>query len=308
MQKANALLKAARAYRRSGELGKELNCLERLANEHITRIDFYKVVSRMYEIGDAFFDGHNDIVFSWLPFIHDADQMERAYSEAIRLAPCAPQAQGARLRLAILHMENDKPMQAVEDFKEIMRLHPNTKSARHAYIELAALYSKLAEKGDGDGKWARNAAELLDAFISKYPDDPETPWARRERAKIDTLVAKRLYGLAEYYHRTGQDLVAQRYLTRVIREYGATEDSIDSEKLLAKIDKSYVPPEEGAQRVPKPKINIRRSTIPLEHTKILVVPENSDGRYLLPVYDLELNRVRDSRDVIPEKEITDDDI
>lgn len=308
MQKANALLRAARAFRQAGFFGRELDCLIRLTGEHVNRIDYGKVVSRMFEIGDAFFDGHNDVVVAWLPFIHDENRMEDAYNEAIRLAPCAVQAQDARLRLAIIHMENGKPKQAVEDFKEIMRLHAGTRAARHAYVELAALYCKLAEKGDGDGKWGKLAVEHLDRLIREYPNDPEIPWARRERARIDTLTAKRLHGLAEYYHRTGQDAVAERYLTRVIRDYGSTEDSIESEKLLAEINSSYAPPEKGAKRIPKPKIHIQRSTIPLERSHIMIVPENSDGRFLLPVYDLELNRVRDSRDVIPEKEISDDDI
>lgn len=308
MRKANALQNAARAYRQTGMYGKELDCLLRLTNEHINRIDYNKVVSRIYQIGDSFFDGHEDMWVSWLPFIHEKNRKEDAYTEALRLAPCAPEAPDARLRLAIIRMEDNRPQMAIDDFETIMKLYPGTKAARHAYIELASLYCQLASIADGDGRWARRAAAQLDKLIRDYPNDPEIPWAKRERAKIDTMQAKRLHGMAQYYHRTGQDNVAQRYLTRVIRDYGATEDSIDSEKMLAKIDKTYVPPDEKATRKPKPKMNFQRSTIPLEQSDIILVPENSDGRFLFPLRDLEMNRVRDSRDAVPERPMTDDDI
>ncbi len=307
-QKASALLRAARAYRQAKLYGNELKCLKRLTKEHVNRIDFTKVVVRMYEIGDVFYDGHHDTIVSWLPFIHDEDCTEDAYATAIKLAPCAPQAPRVRLRLAVYHMENGKPLQAVEEFKEIMSLHPGTPAARNSFIELANLYSQLAQKGDGDGKWSRLAAEQLDSFIKEYPNDPEIPWAKRERARIDTLIIKRLHGMAQYYHRTGQDDVAKRYLGKIVKNYGATTDTEDSEALLASIDKNYVPPVEGAPRKETPKIQIQRNTIPLERTRIIVIPENSDGRFLLPIMDLDPGRVRDSRDVIPERPISEDDI
>lgn len=307
-EKAKALLGAARNYRKAGFFGEELDCLLRLTREHITRIDFGKVISRMYQIGDEFFDGHHDLVVKWLPFIYDEDRMVDAYENAIRLAPCAAEAPRARLRLAIYHQENGKPLQAIDEYREIMRLHPDTKIARSAYMQLAHLYYLLVKNGDGDGRWSRLAIEQLDKFIAAYPGDPEIPWAKQTRDEIDAVNAKRLHGLAEYYHRTGQDAVAQRYLARVIRDYGSTENAVKSEKLLAKLDKTYTPPPAEAPRKENFRIKIERNTIPTERAHIMIAPENSNGRFLLPVRDLELNRVRDSRDDIPERPFTDDDI
>lgn len=307
-EKAKALLGAARNYRKAGFFGKELDCLLRLSREHITRINFAQVVDRMYQIGDEFFDGHHDLVVKWLPFIYDEDRMVDAYENAIRLAPCSVDAPRARLRLAIYHQENGKPRQAIGEYREIMRLHPDTKIARSAYMQLAHLYYLFVKNGDGDGRWSRLAIEQLDKFIAKYPGDPEIPWAKQTRDEIDAITAKRLHGLAEYYHRTGQDNVAQRYLSRVIRDYGTTENAVKSESLLAKIDKKYTPPPKDAPRKKNFRIKIERNTIPTERSNIMIAPENSDGRFLLPVRDLELNRVRDTRDDIPERPFTDEDI
>ncbi len=308
-EKANALLAAARNCRLAGHYGRELDALLRLTKEHINRINYGQVVSRMYQIGDAFYDGHKDLVVSFLPFIHDANRMKDAYSSALLLAPAAPEAPDARLRLARIRQEENDLLQAIDDYKKIMELHPETTSARYAYIELAALYAMLAERGDGDGSWAKLASELLDKFIAKHPADPEIPWAKQKRARMDELNAKRLYGLAQYYHKDGKDAVAKEYLGQIVRDYGATENAVPAEKLLAKIDESYTPPQAGAKRIGKPEPEkIKRNTIPLEGTRIMIVPENSNGRHLLPVRDLELNRVRDSRAVLPERIVKDEDI
>ena len=306
--KANALIGAARNYRKAGFFGKELECLERLVDEHINRIDYARVVTRMYQIGDAFFDGHKDAAISWLPFIHDKNRMEDAYRLALKHAPSAPEAPVARLRLAIMRMDSRDPVSAVDELQAIMKLHPETDAARNAYIQLAYLYTKLAENGDGDGKWATLAAEQLDAFIEKYPDDRQIPWAKKQRELVDSINVKRLYGLAEYYHRKGNDEAAKGYLGQIIRDYGTSKDAIPAEKLLAEIDSTYTPPEKDAPRKPEYRIKIQQNTIPEERSRIMIVPENSDGRFLLPVRDLELNRVRDSRDTLPERTTTDEDI
>lgn len=308
IQKTNGLIGAARNFRKAGLYGKELDCLERLIEEHITRIDYARIVTRMYQIGDAFFDGHKDIQVSWLPFIYGKDRTEDAYRLALKHGPSAPEAPMTRLRLAIMHMDGPNPVAAVDELLTIMKLHPETDAARNAYIQLAHLYTKLAENGDGDGHWATLAAQQLDAFIEKYPEDRQIPWAKQQRALVDKINIKRLYGLAEFYHRKGNDEAAKSYLGQIIRDYGATEDAIPAERLLAKIDSTYIPPEENAPRKPEYRVELERKTIPQGRTRVLVVPENSDGRFLLPVQDLELDRVRDSRDPLPERTTTDEDI
>ena len=304
----NALLAAARNYRLASQYGDELDALLRLVNEHVNRINFQQVITRMFQIGDAFFDGHKDLAVKWLPFIYGKNRMEDAYTAAIKHAPSAPEAPKALLRLAMIHKEDNKLTEAVEELRAIMEIHPESDAARYAYVELAALYCLLAEKGDGDGAWAKQAVEQLNSFIAKYPNDPEIPWAKQKRAYVDTLIAKRLCNLAEFYHREGKDDVAKTYLTQVIRDYGTTENAIPAEKLLAEIDSTYVPPGPGAPREKNPVIQLKRNTIPLEDSRIIEVPENSNGRFLLPVYDVKKNNARDSRDALPESVVSDEDI
>ena len=132
--KANALSNAARAYRQAELYGKEFDCIERLVSEHMSRIDFTGAVNREYEIADAFFNGHRDAMFEWLPFIKDSNRFLEISEAALRNAPCAEPAGAVRLRLARMYLEDQKPDQSIEKFKEVLRLHPDTDSAYYAEL------------------------------------------------------------------------------------------------------------------------------------------------------------------------------
>lgn len=305
--KANALSSAARAYRGDKLYGKEFDLLERLAKEHLARIDFKRLTDRQYEIADSYFQGHRDVYVSWLPFIHDDDRTIALYETALKRAPLAEPSANARLRLGGLYLDDAKPQKAIETYKEILELHPGTDAARYAEIELANTYCRLAERGDGDGQWANFALESLDRFIKTYPDDPEIPWARKERRAIDELLIRRLQALGEYYHRTGRDDLAQRYLGRAVRNYADNSAIADSERLLAKIDRTYQPTPDEAKKTPEP-YAFDRHMLPQEESQILVVPENSDGKWLFPIRDLRMNEKKDSRTPIPERPFTRDDL
>ena len=171
--KANALSNAARAYRQAELYGKEFDCIERLIDEHMSRIDFTGAVNREYEIADAFYKGHRDAMFEWLPFVKDSDRFLECSEAALGHAPCAEAAGAVRLRLGTMYLEKQKPDKAIEKFQEVLDLHAGTDSAYYAELGLADVYCQLAEHGDGDGHWAGLAIERLDHVIETYPQAPE---------------------------------------------------------------------------------------------------------------------------------------
>lgn len=307
--KSNALMGAARAYRKQKLYGKEFDCIERLVKEHISRINYAKLIDREYEIADIYFAGHRDHVFSWIPFIKKEDRSIELYEAALKNAPCSDRAPEARLRLGRLYLEEQKAPEAIAHFKETIKLYPGTEAARYASLELSNTYLQLSRRGDGDGAFAKQALDAFDDFLAKYPEDPECAWVRRAREEVHSTVAKRLHGLGSYYHRMGRDEVAERYLAKVVRDYSNSVDSEKSEQLLAKIDKSYTPPDNTV--VPRKTHEVpvfKRSPIPQETAPIMVVPENSDGKWLLPVRDLKNGIHKDSREVLPERKFDDDAI
>ena len=299
--KANALVNAARAYRQAELYGKEFDCIERLISEHMSRIDFTGAVNREYEIADAFYRGHRDAMFEWLPFIKDSDRFLECSEAALRNAPCAELAGSVRLRLAHMYLSDQKTDQSIEKYKEVLKLHPGTDSAYYAELGLADVYCQLAERGDGDGRWATLALEQIDHFEETYPEAPELQWVKEQRLAIDKIQAKRLHDLAKYYHRNGRDDLAEHYLNQVVQRYGETEHAIPSEKLLAEIDETYEAPPDAMPRKDPAHYDFVRNPIPLEDSDLLITPENSDGKWLLPIRDLKKDIKTDSRESYEER-------
>ena len=291
--KGNALIAAARAYRKAGLYGDEFDCLQKLIKEHLAGIDFAQVVDREYKIGDEFFKGHRDVAVSWLPFIKKGDRTMEIYEAALKNAPCSAQAGESRLRLARMYIDEQKPDDAIRHLNETAKLYPGSESAQYASLELSSLLLQMAERGDGDNSYSRQAIEAFDNYLKTYPDSPEVPWVKKAREKVLNLMAKRIHAVGAYYHRTGQDEIAERYLADVVKNYSNTEQANKSEDLLARIDKDYEIPPNRDKRFTPYKVQYRREATPEDAAPIMVVPENSGNRWLLPVRDLKKSIVRE---------------
>jgi outer membrane protein assembly factor BamD (BamD/ComL family) len=305
--KANALMAAAKAYRNAGLLYKEFDCIERLIKGHPGKISFSEAIEREYQIGDEYFAGHRDVPFSWLPFVKEENKCEDIYEAALRNAPCSEHAPETRLRLGRIYLDDQKHDKAIKCFKDTVKLHPDTPAAKYASLELCSTLLQLSRKGDGDGKYSSQALEAFDQFLASYPKDPERPWAERAKEEVKGIIARRLNGLASYYHRMGKDEVAERYLTQVIKDYPSTEPVNKSEDMLAKIDQSYKIAPDRKDFMPEPRF-YQKAQMPAQDQPVIEVPENSNGKWLLPVKDLRYGVKSDSREEAPKRKVEDDSL
>lgn len=284
--KGNALIAAARAYRKADLYGDEFDCLKKLVTEYIGSINFTQVVNRMYKIGDAYFEGHRDVAVSWLPFIKKEDRTLEIYETALKYAPCADRAAEARLRVARMYIDNQKPDDGIRHLREIAKLHPGTESAKYAMLELSDLLLQISERGDGDGSYSRQALEAFDNYLKEFPNSPEVPWVIKAREKVRNRMARRLHAIGEFYYNSGKPDLAEKYLAEVVKNYSNTNQAAKSENLLAKIDKEYeILPGQGRRYVPY-KEELKIGPIPKEAHPILITPEESNNRWLFPIRDL----------------------
>ncbi len=284
--KLNALKRAAMAYKLANYRYREYQCLHKMFVCYPASIDFRTIIQREYEIGSDFYRGHRDPALTWMPWIEDDDRAVEIFEQLLKDAPFASFAPELRLRLAHRYIEDKKIEEAVKMFRTVSALHPNTKEARFADFEIANIYLQKSRRGDGDGRNGMKAVENLRELKKKYPNDPESEWIRQSLDEADQSAAKRLYGLAKFYRRMDNNEASARYLNELLRQYPDTSYAPDSETMLADMDEEYKPAI-TEYKEPDP-VTYLVQPMPDEVDKIIVAPENSDGKWLLPIKDLGL--------------------
>lgn len=289
--KVNAIQKAAVAYRKANLLYKEFECLESLLNAFPSSIDFPATVQREYEIATLFYQGKRDPALSWMPWIKDKDRALETFEAVIKHAPFAKFAPEMRLRLGRLYIDANKIDDATRVLRETIKMYPRSEEAKFAEFELANILLQKSRRGDGDGSYVRQAQDALTKIIDKYPKDPDVGWAKESLVEADQIAAKRLYGLASFYHRMERDEAAQRYLNELIVAYPDDKASTDAEELLGKMNKDYMP--SGIEKKEPFTVKYELGPMPDEKEKIMIVPENSNGKWMLPIEDLGLNKKKD---------------
>jgi outer membrane protein assembly factor BamD (BamD/ComL family) len=286
--KGKALKEAMLNFRRAKLYGEEFKCIETLLGSYSAQVDYAEMVNREYEIGNMYFKGHRDPAFwsfRWVPWLTEPDKTLKIYLKAIERAPFSPQAPKVKLRVACLYIDDGKIDKSLILLRNLIKNHPDSEITKFAYLELANALFQLAEKGDGDGKYNREATRLLEEFAKKYPKAPERDWVEKTLLKTKDIAAERLYTMAKFYYRIGRTEPAERYLSDVLIKYPDTVAVDNSEEMLTSIDKEFVPT--GFR--PELKSRIQKfSEIPLpeEDSPIMVAPQASGGKWLLPVRDL----------------------
>jgi len=291
-RKFDAAKREAESYKKAGHKGKEFDSLQKIVKNYPSKINFSEVIDRQFAIGDAYYHGYKDPAFwslRFIPFLTGKNRMQEIYEAAIKHAPYAPSGAMARLRLAVHYLKSSDNEKALEMLREIIRCFPDTEAARFAMLELGNALSEMSLTGDGDEKYYNEAISVLQEFRKKYPDLSENEWVTQCENNVRSACAQRLYQVAEFYHKEGQDNSATVYLLDVMRRFPDTQAADASERLLTKLDKTYFP-EQIRPEIPPNYPKYEMLKFPQENRTLLVAPSASNGKFLLPVYDLNLNK------------------
>ena len=284
--KLEALKKAAFAYDKANQKYKEFLCLKELVTGFSDKIDFEALVKKEFSIGNEFSRGHRDVKLSWLPWIKGKNKSVEIYETVLKQAPFANFASSLKLRLGRMYLANDKHAKALDTFRKIIKEHPNTDNAKFARFELAnALVQLSAKAGDGDGAYAGEAEEILRESLKKYPESPETKWLKQAIKDTNEVRAKRIYTIAAFYQSRKNEEAALRYYNDLLARYPSSTYAKYAKKYLKKNDISFNPP----PFVEKEKIDYEITEFKPEPKVILVAPQTSGGKWLLPVEDLDLD-------------------
>lgn len=286
--KVKALIQAADAYGKAHIYEKEFECVETLLNAFPSHINFKEMVDREYQIGNEFFKGHRDPEYwslRWIPWLTGSDKTAQIYEAALEHAPFSAYAPQARLRLARIFLDDKNPEKALKQLRELIRNYPDSAARKYGYLELIDTLMQLSRFGDGDGAYNREANEVMSDFLRLYPNSTEAAWVKKRIVEAKDINAQRLYDLAKFYSRTGRNAPAERYLNQVLRDYPDTIPVDKSEELLSKIDNQstplkFRPPLESRYQ------KYQETGLPDEAEPIMIVPENSGNKWLLPIRDI----------------------
>lgn len=289
--KANALKAQIAAYKECNMYYREFEAIEQLLSRFPEEADYAAMVNREYELGELYYSGKRQPAYwglRWIPWLEGADKSQEILEKALERAPFSKRAPSARLRLAYILDQDSKVKESLDQLRLIIKNYPDSTEVEFAYLALADGLLVMAQRGDGDGRYSSEAIEVFHEIIKKYPNSEHSEWARKSLLKAQDIQAGRLLTMAQFYQRTGRTDAAERYLARIVKDFPESKQADQSENMLANLDKTYLPdgyrPEVEDRLIP-----YEMYAIPREAKKLLVVPEASNGKYLLPVYDLNLN-------------------
>ena len=294
--KANSLLAQVGAWRMCELYYREYQAIEKLLTLYPEYADFGPMVEREYEIGDEFARGRREPAFwalRFIPWLTDEDHAEEILKRALERAPFSPFGAKAHLRLAYIYDQSGKVRDSIGELREIVRDYPHAPQHKYAMLALAEALLELARRGDGDGSFLREAADVLARYKERYPDSAERDWARRKMLETKDIQAERLYDMAEFYRKSGRKEAAERYLARIVADYPDSKPAAKSEEKLVELDNSYVPGDflpEPESRLPR----IKAYSLPREARHILLSPGVGDHHHLTTVYDLKRDAVREA--------------
>lgn len=285
--KLEAIQKAAESFGKAGLKYKQFLCLKKQISGFADKIDYGKTVEAEYAIGNEFLRGHRDVTLSWLPWIKERNRAVTIYETILKQVPFAKFAPMLQLRLGRMYIENGEYKKSLKVLRTLIRKHPKTEAAKYGRFELANALVQLAGKaGDGDGAYAREAEDLLKESLKLYPDDPETQWLKESQDDTDAVRAERLYNLAEFYESRDNNEAAIRYFHDLLSRFPDSAYSKKAEKHLVNLDDNYKPRKVKKKKAVNPYPSV---SIPNERGVILVAPEASGGKWMLPIEDLDLD-------------------
>ncbi|MBP5531091.1 MAG: outer membrane protein assembly factor BamD [Lentisphaeria bacterium] len=178
---------------------REFKAIEKLLTLYPEYADFGPLVDREFEIGELYAVGKREPAFwalRFIPWLVDEDHTEEIFKRALDRAPFSKFSAKAHLRLAYICDRSGRVKESIAQLREIVRDYPNCEQHKLAMLALAEGLLELSRRGDGDGSYIREAADVLGRFNALYPDAEEKEWVKRRLLEAKDIQAKRLYDMA----------------------------------------------------------------------------------------------------------------
>uniref|UniRef100_A0A7C4GG07 Outer membrane protein assembly factor BamD n=1 Tax=candidate division WOR-3 bacterium TaxID=2052148 RepID=A0A7C4GG07_UNCW3 len=159
-------------------------------------------------------------------------QAGEAFTNVIFTFPGSAQASDAQYYLAETHFAAKDYAAAQTEYEFYLKSFPNGRFQEQATFELALSHLRASPGHVRDQTAARRAREMLEDFLSAYPETKLRAEANEALAEIDARLARKELDAARLYFKAGEFKAALVYYEYVAGVYpGATLSSIDRYRL-----------------------------------------------------------------------------
>lgn len=131
-------------------------------------------------------------------------------------APRAASADKAQFTIGEVYQSGEKPAEAIEAFKTLVRDYPDSKYAADSQYRIGVILLNQAKTGNEDAANLDRARVAFDDVIIRYGSHPRAADSRREIAKIKSGDIQRSYDVAEFYRKKGQTASALFYYRETV--------------------------------------------------------------------------------------------
>ncbi|MEN9360410.1 MAG: hypothetical protein RL095_1945 [Verrucomicrobiota bacterium] len=295
---ARILLLWADCARKDKDLKSAFYALRDVLDKHPAQVDYEKTAALQLEIADEYYGQYKEETewFSAKP------RSIEFYQEYARQSPYGKLTPSRLRRVGDMQREREDYADAVQTWTRIIKRYRETEEAGFARMYLMQYYLGEYKRPWGDLDLLVQARNQLSFFQQQFRKHPLLEEAKVKMKEIHNLEAERLYVLAEFYLKEGQwcDSVhyrpeaASRYLYLLLLKYEDTEWALKAEKLLAQLDPKFKPTlEQKRKEFAARQGQLDEADLPPDLSdrtlrRILMTPEESKGKFLLPVEDLDL--------------------
>ena len=310
-QTASLMFYKAQALFHLGELQESFDILKELVEDYNFEIDYEKVLNLQFEISNARYEKSGSS-----NFFGSSEEAIEFYEELISQAPYSRGAATSMLRIGMLQQDDNDDIAAVATYHKLIANYPRSDEAGYARIYIAQFSIRNMNGIHGNLEFIRDAKTQLRLFMNQYKKHPLLEEAKEQLKGVEEVEAERMYNLALFYldplHK--REAAAKRYLYKVVVDFPDSEAALAAEKKLAELDENYKG-EIRSQKEVKKELDALQKQLEQEvlnpiltkpqnkersTRRIIVRPEDSKGKYLVPVEDLGLDLVPlENTDTIP---------
>ena len=159
--------------------------------------------------------------------------------------PYSAQAALADLAIADTNFDREKYLEAIDGYRNFLKLHPNHAKADYAQYRIAlSYYSDIPSDFfifppsiEKDQTSAKDSRSAFDTFLQIYPNSELVPEAKKKLTDVLSRLAQHEMSVADYYLDHDRYPAAVNRLTRLVQDYPKSELA---PKALVKLAHVYV--------------------------------------------------------------------